>query len=202
MKVLCVSDTVVADLERGCDSAHAGSADLILSCGDLPPEYLSLLAATFNAPLFYVRGNHDIRYERKPPQGCRDIHGRLVRHRGLRFLGLEGSRWYNGGPCQYTESQMRWTVFRLLPRIWWLRGVDIVVTHAPPRGIHDAEDLCHRGFSIFRRLISWHHPGYFLHGHIHRLFERDADRITLAGSTRVVNCYGSYRFTIDDDMLS
>lgn len=197
MKVLCVSDTVTPEFYNRLDAERFGRVDLLLSCGDLPPEYLSFLVGAFNAPLYYIRGNHDIRYDSKPPEGCVDIHGRMVQHGPLKILGLEGSRWYNGGPCQYTEAQMRKIVWRLRPKIWWNKGVDIVLTHAPPRGVHDAEDLCHRGFSVYRKLMDWHSPLYLLHGHIHDRFTDDAQRITRHGSTRVINCYGYYGFEID-----
>ena len=96
-------------------------------------------------PLYYVRGNHDIRYRTSPPTGCMNIHQRRVTFRGLRIMGLEGSRWYNGGPIQYREFQMRQMIWRMLPGLWFKGGVDMVVTHAPPRHIHDAEDRCHGG---------------------------------------------------------
>lgn len=174
---------------------HAGNEpftkiDVIISCGDLPPEYLSRLAHVFNAPLYYVGGNHDIRYQEKPPQGGSNLHGRLESFGGVRFLGLEGSRWYNGGPYQYTEGQMRSIIRRLRPTLWWQGGIDVVVTHAPPRYIHDTEDLCHRGFKSFRWLIDKYQPDYFIHGHIHRNFADPAERITVVDTTKVVNTYG------------
>jgi len=174
---------------------HAGSEpftdiDVIISCGDLPPEYLSLLGHTFNVPLYFVSGNHDIRYKDKPPQGGLDLHGRLERIKGLNFLGLEGSRWYNGGPFQYTEGRMRAIIRRLRMRLWWWGGIDVVVTHAPPRHVHDSEDLCHRGFRSFRRLIDKYRPIFFIHGHIHRHFSDPSERVTLVEATKVVNTYG------------
>ncbi len=198
MRVLCVSDEVVSELPRLAASGRIPTPDLMISCGDLPPEYLRLLSGIFHVPLFYVRGNHDIRYERNPPMGCMNVHGRVVQHGGLKILGLEGSRWYNGGPNQYTEGQMRHLVWRLRPRLWWHGGTDLVVTHAPPRYIHDAEDLCHRGFKTYRRLIQRYAPRYFLHGHIHARFDDDAQRITIVGGTRVINCYRYYQLEIDD----
>ena len=44
--------------------------DLLISCGDLPPEYLTFFATLCHAPLLYVKGNHDSKYEYKPPEGC------------------------------------------------------------------------------------------------------------------------------------
>ena len=38
--------------------------------GDLPASYLTFLVTMANRPLFYVHGNHDVRYENQPPEGC------------------------------------------------------------------------------------------------------------------------------------
>ena len=190
MRILAVSDVVVPSLYPRIEKDRFGRIDLLLGCGDLPPEYLTHLARVFDVPLFYVKGNHDIRYGVSPPRGCRNIHERLVVFEGLNFIGLEGSMWYNGGPYQYTEKQMARMIRRMRPTIWWRRGIDIVVTHAPPQGIHDAQDLCHRGFACYRRLIDRHRPAYFVHGHIHRHFENENLRRTDIGETRVINTYG------------
>jgi len=187
---LSVSDVVDPMLHRHAGKGPYTAIDVIISCGDLPPEYLSRLAHAYNAPLYFVGGNHDIRYKDKLPQGGFDLHGRLEQIKGLNFLGLEGSRWYNGGPYQYTDSQMRAIIRRLRPTLWWQGGLDVVVTHAPPRHIHDAEDLCHRGFRSFCWLIDKYQPVYFIHGHIHRHFSDPSERVTVVDATKVVNTYG------------
>ena len=192
MRILTVSDKVVPELYQEFDRRRFGDIDLVLSCGDLPPEYLSALSGRFSVPLYYVRGNHDIRLASTRPTGCVNLNARLVTHQGLTILGLEGSRWYNGGPFQYTENEMRWKLLALTPRIWRSRRVDIVITHAPPRHVHDAEDRCHRGFKSFRRLIERHAPGYLIHGHIHREFADPSERVTLIDKTRVINTYGCH----------
>ena len=190
IKILSVSDVEDLDLHRHVGDRRFADLDVLISCGDLPPEYLSRLSHVLNLPLYYVGGNHDIRYKSKLPQGGINLHGRLEQIKGLNFLGLEGSRWYNGGPFQYTEGQMRSIIRKLRPTIWWQGGIDIVVTHAPPRHIHDAEDLCHRGFRSFRWLIEKFQPNYFIHGHIHRHFSDPSERITAVDTTKVVNTYG------------
>ena len=190
IKILSVSDVVDPMLHRHAGREPFTDIDVIVSCGDLPPEYLSLLLSAFNVPLYFVSGNHDIRYKGKLPQGGFDLHGRFEKIKGLRFLGLEGSRWYNGGLYQYTEAQMGALIRRLRPTIWWHKGIDVVVTHAPPRYIHDAEDLCHRGFKSFRWLIDKYHPNYFIHGHIHKHFSDPGERVTVVDATKVVNTYG------------
>ena len=199
MHVLTVSDIVASPLYPVSDRASLGPVDLIVACGDLPPEYLSYLAHAFNVPLLFVKGNHDIRSENYPPRGCTDINGRILTFQGVRFLGLEGSMWYNGGPNQYTEGEMGKRVLRLRPRLWWGGGVDVIITHAPPRHIHDEEDLCHRGFRTFRRLIERSRPRYFIHGHIHTHFDHPSERITVFNDTEVINTYGHHTFEIEAD---
>jgi Icc-related predicted phosphoesterase len=196
MRILTVSDIVVPSLYPVADRPALGPIDLVVACGDLPPEYLGYLAHAFDVPLFFVKGNHDIRFAKQPPGGCSDLNGRLVTFRGLRFIGLEGSMWYNGGPVQYTEKQMQGHIRRLRPILWWHKGVDIVVTHAPPLGIQDGNDLCHQGFACYRWLIQKFRPRFFLHGHIHARFQDDADRVSLVDGTRVINTYGHHIFEV------
>ena len=190
IKLLSVSDVVDPLLHQHAGNKPFADIDVLISCGDLPPEYLSRLSHVFKAPLYFVGGNHDIRYINKLPQGGIDLHGRLERVKGLNFLGLAGSRWYNGGPYQYTESQMRAIIRRLRPTVWWQGGIDVVITHAPPRHVHDSEDLCHRGFRSFHWLIDKYQPEYLIHGHIHRHFSSPSERVTVVDATKVVNTYG------------
>ena len=107
MKILAVADRVAREL---VEPVHGGPGltdiDLIVSCGDLPPEFLTELRARYDLPLLYVLGNHDLRYTASPPRGCRYIDRLLVTQNGLRILGFSGSRWYNGNINQYTEKEM------------------------------------------------------------------------------------------------
>ena len=194
MRILAVADRVEPRLHDDWGHTQFAGIDLILACGDLPPEYPTFLRATFQTPLAYVRGNHDIRHRSTPPQGCVDLHRRIEVFGGFRVAGLEGSRWYNGGPVQYTELQMRWLVRKLRWSLWRAEGVDCILAHAPPRHIHDAEDPCHRGFRAFHTLIDRYQPAYFIHGHIHAHFNTAQDRITRVGRTQVINAYGHYLF--------
>lgn len=197
MKILAISDIVVPELADRIDVRRFRDIELILSCGDLPPEYLSVIREKLDVPLFYVRGNHDIRYRSAPPVGCLNIHQRRISFNGLRIMGLEGSRWYNGGPIQYREYQMRRMIWRMLPGLWFGGGVDIMVTHAPPRHINDAEDRCHRGFKSFLRLIARFKPRVFIHGHIHAHFTDPSQRVTQVGDTQVINAFAWYLLEVD-----
>ena len=197
MKILSVADTVSKSLLEPVGGGPAiDGVELILSCGDLPPEYLSALRNRYEVPLLYVLGNHDIRYGDSPPVGCTHIDRRIVKVGKAKIIGFSGSRWYNGNINQYTEDQMAKFIGRLRYTLWRQRGVDLVLTHAPPRFIHDAEDQCQRGFRIFRKFIDKYQPGYFIHGHIHTLFADEKERITKFNSTLVINSYGYYVFEI------
>ncbi len=132
--------------------------DIILSAGDLKAEYLSFLVTLSNLPLLYVHGNHDVRYDQAPPEGCECIDDRLVTVKGLRILGLGGCMDYNGGKYQYTEKQMQRRIRRVTRQIRRAGGVDLVLTHAPAAGLGDDTDLAHRGFEAFLPLLDRWHP--------------------------------------------
>jgi Icc-related predicted phosphoesterase len=192
MQILSVSDYVDNNLlER--KNFLPSPPDLILACGDLPPEYLTDLRSFYEVPLLYVEGNHDIRHSTSPPVGCTNIHGRVVQEQGLRIMGLSGSRWYNGGSNQYHEKEMKKII-----RMMWLQllqhKLDIIITHSPPRRVHDMEDPCHKGFKCFRSLIEKKKPACFIHGHIHKIFKNSAERINIFQETRVINSYGFFFF--------
>ncbi|MBF0202818.1 MAG: metallophosphoesterase [Desulfamplus sp.] len=198
MKILSVSDVVVPQLYKEFDKEMFAGIDLVLACGDLPPEYLSFILHSLGAPLYYVRGNHDIRHDLAPPMGCIDIHGRIVTFNNLKIMGFSGSRWYNGGVNQYTEAQMKKIIRGMKLSIWWNKGVDIIITHAPPRHIHDAEDPCHKGFRSFCKVIDKYRPDYFIHGHIHQHFKSHQERITNVNTTKVINTYGYHIIELND----
>ncbi len=191
MKILCVSDTVVQQMEN---AAHLRrryhDIELIISCGDLPAYYLEFITSILNVPLFYVRGNHDEGYDERPPGG-EDLHNRVMKYRGLTFVGLEGSISYNRGSIQYSEYEMLKKVIKLGPRLFYRRwrrgrGLDVLVAHSPPRGIHDLPDPTHTGFRAFLTFMDWYRPRYLLHGHVHT-WDRRSVVETDYGMTRVMN---------------
>jgi len=175
-RLLVVSDEVSSALERGLPGKGFGKVDLVLSCGDLPYDYLEYLTDAFEAPLVYVHGNHDRPVEGEnrtimAPQGGISLEGRVLERAGLLVAGLGGSPRYEARhPHQYTEGEMRFRALRLGARLRWLevtrnRRLDILVTHAPPRGIHDSLDPVHQGFAAFLPLLRQHRPRYHVHGH-------------------------------------
>lgn len=198
MKILALSDEECPALWDYYMPGRLKGYDLIISCGDLKPNYLSFIVTMANVPVLYVHGNHDERYERNPPEGCDCIEDQIVVVKGLRILGLGGSYRYRPGPHQYSEREMRKRIRKLRWKLRKHKGVDIVVTHAPPRGIGDGEDLPHRGFQALLELIDQYHPKYLLHGHIHMSYGMDQTREREYNGTKVINTCERYVLEIPD----
>lgn len=196
MKILAIADTESSMLWDFYQSSYLADIDLILSAGDLDPDYLSFLVTLGHAPVLYVPGNHDSVYERRPPSGCVNIDGRLYVHEGLRILGLGGSMLYNGGPNQYTEAAMRRRAMKSYFAVRRQKGFDILLTHAPAKGFHDLPDTAHQGFEVFNTLIGRWNPAYHIHGHIHDTYGSAFRREDRRGDTTVINACEKYIFDI------
>jgi Icc-related predicted phosphoesterase len=207
MKILCVSDQVVSNIYDTRMRDRYGDVDLVLSCGDLPYYYMEFIVSTLNVPCFYVHGNHD-QPEHKPdgrvlyePGGWTNVDRRTVVCKGLLIGGLEGClRYKPGAPYQYSETNMRlrtWKMFPelLLNRVRHGRALDILITHAPPRGIHDGPDLPHKGFEAFIELMDRFAPHYLLHGHKH-IYGHETRKSTYK-TTQVINVHPSYLLKLD-----
>jgi len=195
VKLLLISDEEDKYLWDYYRPGNLDGVDLILSAGDLKASYLSFLVTMANRPLLYVHGNHDGSYDRQPPEGCDCIDDRLVVVNGLRILGLGGCLRYHDGPYQYTEKEMRRRISKLRFALRRAGGVDIVITHAPPRGLGDREDPAHMGFEALRDLIDRWHPSYLLHGHVHLRYDHSLPREQVYGGTAVINV--SERFVLE-----
>ena len=192
MRILLLADEPDKRLWDHLDKRRLEGVDLIVSCGDLPAAYLSFLTCFTPAPIVYIHGNHDASYETRPPEGCICIEDRVVNFHGLRIAGLGGSMRYKPGPYQYTDQQMARRALRLSFAIAMAHGVDMIVTHAPMRGVGDAEDLCHRGFTALRDIVDRWHPMYFCHGHVHKDYDFRFQRQRAYGETTVVNAWVSH----------
>ena len=198
MKILALSDEECPALWEYYTPGKLDGYDLILACGDLNSSYLSFIVTMAKCPVLYVAGNHDVRYQIKPPQGCDPIDDHYVVYNGIRILGLGGCRKYHPGRYQYTEAQMRRRIRRLRWHLWRAGGVDIVVTHAPPEDVGDGDDPAHWGFECFRKLIDKYSPSFFLHGHVHISYGHNIPREIEYNGTRIINAYGRYTIEIPD----
>jgi hypothetical protein len=216
VRVLAVSDEV--DDALAADPGAARGAQLILACGDLPFEYLGSLMNVLDVPLVFVPGNHDPDVSgyrssragltlraglpaRAPwPDGAINADGRIIDVAGLRLAGLGGCLRYSEGPNQYTDGQQARRARALRARAWWRRrrdgrGVDVVLTHAPPRGAGDADDPPHRGFRGLPGLVAALRPAALLHGHVHPCGARV--RTSRLGTSVVYNVTGWHLLEIE-----
>ncbi len=192
MKILFLADEEAKIYWDYFKKENFPGVDLIVSCGDLKAEYLSFLATMVSVPVLYVHGNHDSKYDKKPPEGCICIDDQIYDFGGVRILGLGGSQRYKPGPYQFTEQEMQKRVRKLFWRLKFRKGFDILVTHAPARGVHDDEDRCHMGFEVFNQLIERYRPKYFVHGHVHLNYGRQFPREDMVGETCVINAFEKY----------
>lgn len=198
MKILCIADEELTIFWDSYVPGRLKEYDLILSSGDLKAAYLSFIVTMARAPLMYVHGNHDTGYAVTEPEGCDSIDGQIVEYRGLRILGLGGCLWYRPGAHQYSEKEMRRRIWKLRWQIAKYGGVDIIVTHAPPRGVGDGEDRAHQGFESFLELMDTYRPRYLLHGHVHLSYGRDRTREREYHDTKVINVCEKYVLEIPD----
>ena len=191
MRILTIADKECRALWDYYQPGTLKGVDLILSCGDLDPDYLQFLVTMAGCPLLYVRGNHDERYDRKPPLGCTCIEDKVYDFHGLRILGLGGSMRYKNSPCMYTEAEMQARIRKAGWQIRLMGGFDILLTHAPAKGCGDMEDLPQRGFACFNTLLETWKPAYMVHGHVHREYTGSSfvrEQIHPSG-TRIVNAW-------------
>ncbi|MDR2194242.1 MAG: metallophosphoesterase [Treponema sp.] len=224
MKILCISDHLDPLVYTASIKERFKDVDLVVSAGDLPQDYLDFVVTSLNKPLLSVYGNHDLEgfskrssdawalsweredWERENQQfgsGVIHIGSKIAIERNIIFAGLGGSMRYNTGENQYTDFQMQLEIFRLIPRLLlnrllYGRFVDVLLTHAPPFGVHDKPDRCHKGFKAFLWFMKTFKPKYLIHGHIH-LYNLSDIRVTSYCNTQVVNAYGHY--IIDTDVL-
>jgi predicted phosphodiesterase len=213
MKILCISDQIDPLVYTNSIRQRFADVDLVLSAGDLPMDYLDFIVSSLNKPLLFVFGNHNLQdysyYQggnsyytgveddnAHKGSGATHIHGKVKREDGLIIAGLGGSMRYNKADNQFTDFQMKIEIIKLIPalvfnRIFRGRYLDILLTHASPKGIHDKEDKCHWGFKSFLWFMRKFKPRYLVHGHIH-LYDLSEVRTTKYHDTLVINAYSHY----------
>lgn len=192
MKILLLADEESKYYWDFFDKEKLEGIDLIISCGDLAPQYLSFIATFAKVPVLYVHGNHDYCYDETPPDGCICIDDTVYVHDGIRIAGLGGCMEYNTGTYQFTEKKMWIRAHKLRWKIKRRGGLDILITHAPAYKLNDGKDLPHMGFRTFINLIEEFKPKIYAHGHVHINYGRDFKRESMYGETRVINAFEKY----------
>ena len=206
MKILCVSDQIDPLVYSSSIKERFSDVELVLCAGDLPLDYLDFIMSSVNKPLYFVFGNHytdKMKYYKgvwgsRDYPGCDAVHlGSKVRN-GESFIvaGLGGTKRFTKGENLYSEPEMFFQAVKLIPRlllnrIFHGRFLDILLTHAPPRGINYKEGKHKPGFIIFLWFMKIFKPRYLVHGHIH-LYDLSDARCTKWEKTTVINAYSHY----------
>ena len=91
---------------------------------------------------------------------------------------------------------------RLAPKLMWNRlrygrAVDVLLTHAPPKGPHEGDDFPHRGVPAFNRFHRRWAPAVHVHGHVHLNGANAPREYATAEGVRVINAYDFTLFEID-----
>ncbi len=194
IRILAVSDEPDPTLDSAVTRERIGAVDMVIGAGDLEPDYLSFVTDAFDAPLRYIRGNHDVgsawSATRRTllPEPMPD--GRVVQENGLRLLGFSGSPIYSEGEMQVSALGMWARVIRSSSAAQRARPV-LMVTHAPPRDLNDDDDRAHRGFTAFRWLVDRVAPPLWLHGHTALVRRGIDDRCARHDGTLFYNCTGA-----------
>jgi Icc-related predicted phosphoesterase len=205
MKILCVSDQIDPLIYTSSIKQRHSDVDFVISAGDLPMDYLDFIISTLNKPLFFVLGNHHVdEFTQNNPGlgndfnycGATFVESKIRHESGFLVAGLGGCMRYNRGENQFTNFEMNIRILKLIPalvfnRLFRGRFLDILLTHASPRGIHDREDKCHQGFKCFLWFMRIFKPRFLVHGHIH-LYDLSEVRATKYCDTMVINAYSHY----------
>ena len=207
MKILAISDAVSPFIYTTNFPNNLPPFDLLLSAGDMPGHVLEFLATKLTQQPVYVLGNHRNGYLFDPetdrqqlPGGCLNAHGRVIEHNGVLIAGIEGSARYRPGPQQYTEFEMALLTRKLAPQLLWNRwhkgrAVDILLTHAPPKGPHEGKDYPHRGVPAFNWFLETWQPKLHVHGHVHLSGANAPREYVTESGIRVIN---AFEFTLID----
>ncbi len=198
-RILAVSDQISPQVNSLQIRDRFGDVAMVLGCGDLPYTYMEYITTMLGVPCLFVHGNHDRPQHLsngqvlQEPGGWVNLDGLTAKVKGWIVGGLEGSRRYHPRmPYQYSEQELALKIWRmslrmLAHRLRDGRFLDILITHAPPCGIHDEVDACHLGFDALLKFMRRFRPRYLLHGHVHRYGTQPWQTRYL--DTEVINVY-------------
>jgi uncharacterized protein len=220
MKILCVADHRSPIVYSTGIKERFKDVNLVLGAGDLPMDYYGYIVSSLNKKLFFVFGNHNLKHYNRFTRadnsftyepgaviqhsfGSIFASGKVIREKktGLIIAGMGGSINYNNGENQYSDTQMYFKLFKMIPRLLWNkvfhgRYLDIFLTHSPPRGYNDRNDPCHKGFKSFLWFLEKFKPQFLIHGHIH-LYDRNEPREIQFKETRIINVYDYYQLELE-----
>lgn len=211
MKIVCFSDT-----HGNHEDLFIPTADILIFCGDCSNsfdiitneiecrKFLDWYSKLYVKHKLFIPGNHDRAIEHKWILSSE--------YPEINFFfnetkEIEGCKIF-GSP--YTPSYAKWSYMydRGKAKKYWDcidKGVDIVFTHGPPKGILDLSDdiedrnkIVQVGCSYLRKKIKETYPFVHLFGHIHSSKRFNNWGIYDDGITKYVNC----SITRNDNLLN
>lgn len=168
LRLLATSDEFDRSLDEHENREALGAIDLIVGCGDMPPDRLCFLADAFRAPLVYVRGNHDRGEPWPNPTALPSSSAGLARRSldGVSLLALPWPGDMAHAARRDDAAAWRQALRLAAPALVRQGGPCLVFSHVPPRGLGDSpSDAYHRGFAAYRFLLDRLAPPLWLHGH-------------------------------------
>lgn len=169
------------------ETVQQHTIDLIITLGDLTREDIVQLESITHIPKIGVYGNHDSGTY-MPDLGIWDMHLMTWEFQGLRFGGFQGCVRYKENPhaIMYTQEEA-------MQMMAGFPAVDIFLSHCPPRGINDEEEVAHQGFQALRDYIERAKPQVLMHGHT---YPTEDTVVKQFGQTRIEYVYEHKLITI------
>ena len=190
IRILALSDDLDSTLTDHRNREALLPIDMLLGCGDLDFDDLGYVADALNAPLVYVRGNHDFKSpweEGTCPQPLGSPF--LVKREGLTIGGLEWPGHHHRGNGRSEVGAWRHSISLVAHHVGHTAPL-IVISHVPPAGAGDVPtDAYHRGFEGYAWAMRHLHPLLWLHGHTP--LAASPDWHTKVDGTEVVNVTGA-----------
>lgn len=149
----------------------------VVSCGDLPVEYLKMISLLLGKKVYYLCGNHG-----KRKFGVKNtvyVGNKVVAINGIVIAGIDGIEAENAFKIKKAAK-------RLLRKN---KPVDILVTHSPTKGFGDGEGY-HEGSNYFPDLYDKLSVRYHLYGHNHLNY--GGKRELVHGKTKLINGYDHF----------
>jgi len=185
MKILAFSDLHLSRRHAGDVVRRSADADLVIGAGDFCngrhglDEAMEMLW-TFEDKAVFVPGNAESADELRAATSAPVLHGEALTIAGLRLFGLGYGvpvTPFGAWSCDLPEDT---AAAMLAP----MRDVDILITHAPPKGVADTNSAGRSlGSTAIRDAIARAQPTLALCGHIHDSWGKSGQ----IGTTRVHN---------------
>jgi uncharacterized protein len=158
------------------DVVNTQAIDLIVTLGDLERSDIAALEFITHIPKLGVYGNH-CSGSYMEGLGIHNMHRAVFEHQGLRFGGFEGCVRYKENPqaIMYTQEEA-------ISMMQGFPPVDVFLSHCPPRGINDEEEIAHQGFDVLRTYLDTYHPMAWLHGHT---YPTEETMVRMHGTTQI-----------------